>query len=315
MLTDDLLILGLAAALDAAFGEPPRPLHPVVWMGKAISLLERLAPRARPPREFVYGLGMAIIVTVVAGGVAAVAVAAARGVSAVAYVIVGALLLKGVSAVRELAASAERVRTPLAAGDLEGARNAVGAIVGRETAQLAPELVASAAVESVAENSTDAFIGPWFYFALFGVPGAVIYRAINTLDSMVGHRGRYEWLGKASAMLDTAANLVPARLAGLLIVAASVVAGRDGRGAWRVMWRDHGVTASPNAGWTMSAMAGALGVRLEKVGHYALGPSVEGRPPRPDDIRSATRIMWVTAALGLLVALGMAAALRAMATG
>ncbi|MDO8531179.1 MAG: adenosylcobinamide-phosphate synthase CbiB [Dehalococcoidia bacterium] len=314
MLTD-LLILGLAAALDAAFGEPPRPLHPVVWMGKAISLLERLAPRASPPREFVYGLGMAIIVTVVAGGVAAVAVAAARGVSAVAYVIVGALLLKGVSAVRELAASAERVRASLAAGDLEGARNAVRAIVGRETAQLAPEMVASAAVESVAENSTDAFIGPWLYFALFGVPGAVIYRAINTLDSMVGHRGRYEWLGKASAMLDTAANLVPARLTGLLIVAASVVAGCDGRGAWRVMWRDHGVTASPNAGWTMSAMAGALGVRLEKVGHYALGPSVEGRPPRPDDIRSATRIMWVAATLGLLIALGMAAALRALATG
>lgn len=311
MLTD-LLVLGLAAALDTAFGEPPRPLHPVVWMGKLISLLERLAPRGGPPREFVYGLGMALLVTAVAVGVAAVVMAATRGVSDIAYVVVGALLVKGVSAVRELAASAERVRAPLAAGDLDGARHAVGAIVGRETAQLLPEQVASAAVESVAESATDAFIGPWLYFALLGVPGAVLYRAVNTLDSMVGHRGRYEWLGKASALLDTSLNFVPARVAGLLVVAASFVAGRDGRGAWRVMWRDHGATASPNAGWTMSAMAGALGVRLEKVGYYALGDAT--RPPRPDDIRAATRVMWATAALGLLVALGLVAALRAMAT-
>jgi len=312
MLTD-LLVLGLAAALDAAFGEPPRPLHPVVWMGKAISLLERLAPRAGPPREFVYGLGMALLVAAVAGGVTAIVMAATRGVSDIAYVVVGALLLKGVSAVCELAASAERVRAPLAAGDLEGARHAVSAIVGRETLQLAPEQVASAAVESVAESTTDAFIGPWFFFALLGVPGAVLYRAVNTLDSMVGHRGRYEWLGKASALLDTALNFVPARLAGLLVVAASAVAGCDARGAWRVMWRDHGVTASPNAGWTMSAMAGALGVRLEKAGYYALGDAT--RPPRPDDIRAATRVMWATAALGLLVALGLVAALRTLATG
>lgn len=305
----DLLVLALAAALDAAFGEPPRRVHPVVGLGKAIAFLERCAPRGSAPREFLYGLGMAVLVPALASAVTLGVVALARGVSDIAYVIVGALLLKSTFAVRELAASAERVRLALAADALTRARSDVGAIVGRETEQLSPELVASAAVESVAENTTDSFLAPWFYFALFGVPGAVVYRTVNTLDSMVGHRGRHEWLGKASAKLDTAANYVPARLAGLLVVAASfLIPMQSGRGAWRTLRRDHAATASPNAGWTMSAMAGALGVRLQKVGHYSLGTPT--RPLQPEDVRAATRIMYVVAALGLLLTLCLAAAVR-----
>ncbi|MBI4308472.1 MAG: cobalamin biosynthesis protein [Chloroflexi bacterium] len=311
----ELLVLALAVFLDVAFGEPPRWAHPVVGLGKAISFLERRAPRGSALREFLYGLGVVVVTLAVAGGATYSIVWLVRSVSEAAYVVVGALLLKSAFAVRELATSAERVRAALAAGDLTGARSAVGAIVGRETDHLSPELVTSATVESVAENTTDSFLTPWLYFALFGIPGAIVYRAVNTLDSMVGHRGRYEWLGKAAAKLDTAANYVPARLAGLLIVVASFLAGHPpaaGQGAWRILRRDHARTASPNAGWTMSAMAGALGVQLEKVGHYRLGDPA--RPLRPDDVRAATRTMYVVAALGLGLALGLAAAVR-MAVG
>jgi adenosylcobinamide-phosphate synthase len=155
----------------------------------------------------------------------------------------------------------------------------------------------------VAENTTDSFIAPWLAFALFGLPGAVAYRAINTLDSMIGYHGKYEYLGKASARLDDLVNLIPARLSALLLVVGSaILPGQKVSRAWRIMWRDHRRTESPNAGWTMSGMAGALGVALEKVGHYRLGDPM--RPLEPQDITRAIQTMYLIACLGLSVALG-----------
>jgi adenosylcobinamide-phosphate synthase len=155
----------------------------------------------------------------------------------------------------------------------------------------------------VSENVTDSFIGPWLAFALFGLPGAVAYRAINTLDSMIGYHGKYEYLGKASARLDDLVNLVPARLTALLLVFSSaLLPGQRAASAWRIMWRDHARTESPNAGWTMSGMAGALGVELEKVGHYRLGDRT--RPLEPKDISRAIQTMYLVAGLGLSIAVG-----------
>ena len=157
-------------------------------------------------------------------------------------------------------------------------------------------------MESVSENMTDSFSAPWLFFALFGLPGAVAYRAINTLDSMIGYRGEYEFLGKVSARLDDLLNWIPARLTGLLLVLSSLfLPGQNAGGAWRTMWRDHSRTQSPNAGWTMSAMAGALGVELEKVGHYRLGDNT--RPVKAHDITQSIRSMYLVAVLGLAVAL------------
>jgi adenosylcobinamide-phosphate synthase len=129
----------------------------------------------------------------------------------------------------------------------------------------------SATVESVAENSCDSFFAPLLFFLLLGVPGAIGYRVINTLDAMIGHHGEYEYLGKFAARLDTVANFIPARITALAIVGASWICRQNASKAWRIMLRDRKNTESPNAGWTMGAMAGALDVQLEKVGYYKLG--------------------------------------------
>jgi adenosylcobinamide-phosphate synthase len=129
----------------------------------------------------------------------------------------------------------------------------------------------AATIESVAENASDSFVAPLFWFALLGLPGAVFYRAVNTLDAMIGYRGKYEWLGKTAARLDDALNFVPARITAGLLLAAAWLQRRDVRRAMRILARDGSRTETPNAGRPMAAMAGVLGVELTKPGHYRLG--------------------------------------------
>src|SRR5206468_2954454 len=156
---------------------------------------------------------------------------------------------------------------------------------------------ASAAVESVAENLTDALVAPVCFYLVFGLAGAAAYRAVNTADAMLGYRdGSLEWFGKLAARLDDVLNFVPARLAALGLVAGAVAAGEDARGALRMLRRDGALTASPNAGRTMAAMAGALGLTLGKRGAYRLG---EGRPPTAGDVARAVRVFAWAAGLTL----------------
>jgi adenosylcobinamide-phosphate synthase len=179
----------------------------------------------------------------------------------------------------------------------------MSALVSRDPSSITTEQAAAATVESVSENLTDSFVGPLLAFAMFGLPGAVAYRAINTLDSMIGYHGRYEYLGKASARVDDFINLIPARLTAMLLVTSSLVLpGQNISSAWRIMWRDHARTESPNAGWTMSGMAGALGITLEKVGYYRLGDQT--RAIEPQDITRAIHSMYLVAAEASLLAIG-----------
>ena len=200
---------------------------------------------------------------------------------------------------------AAKARWHLDRGDIQGARAQMPALVSRDPSGLTAQQATAATVESVSENISDSFLGPWLAFALFGLPGAFAYRAVNTLDSMIGYRGAYEYLGKVPARLDDLLNLVPARFSGLLLVGASaLLPGQQARAAWRIMWRDHGRTQSPYAGWAMSGMAGALGVQLEKVsseGGYVLGEST--RALESQDITRAVQSMYLVAAFGLVVAL------------
>ena len=181
-------------------------------------------------------------------------------------------------------------------GDLHAARALAGRdLVSRDTSLLDAGEVASAAIESVAENLTDSLVAPLLYYLVAGLPGAWAYRVINTADAMVGYRtGRLEYLGKVAARLDDVVNLLPARLAALALVMAARVAGADGRGARAVLSRDHARTASPNAGWTMSAMAGALGVTLAKRDAYRLG---DGTSPDASDVARAVRVAGAASAL------------------
>jgi adenosylcobinamide-phosphate synthase len=297
----NLLILLLALLIDLVLGEPPNPVHPVVWMGKLVSLLMKGAPGSQRSRtaQFLYG----VIVTVLTIGIFSVAayfvLAYIRNLNIVAYILVGAVLFKTMFSLRGLGKAALRVKNLLIEDKLPEARAAVKALVGRDTTQLDSGQVVSATVESVAENSCDSFVAPLLYFLLLGVPGALAYRAVNTLDNCIGFRGKYEYLGKFAARLDDVVNFVPARITAFIFVVAGWISRNDIRGAWRIMFRDHSKTASPNGGWTMGAMAGALGVQLEKVGYYKLGDS--GNLLLPATIDASVTIMMLMALIWTLV--------------
>jgi adenosylcobinamide-phosphate synthase len=196
-----------------------------------------------------------------------------------------AALLKTTFAERALLDAAAAVGRPLAAGDLPAARTALRALVSRDRDRLDAGLIAAAAIESVAENLSDSLTAPLLAYALGGLPAAAAYRAVNTADAMIGYHGRHEYIGKAAARLDDLLNLLPARLTALLL---AVAAGERRADALRVCRRDHRLTVSPNAGWPMAAMAGALDLALEKVGHYRLHAA--GRVPTAADISAACRL-------------------------
>ena len=301
---EELAVLALAVALDLVLGEPPAWAHPTVWMGRMTTILEKSAPR-----NGVVGVAAGALITLALAGLwGAAAYFAAEGlksIHSVVYILVGGALLKSTFSIRMLHREAAKARRCLDSGDIEAVRAQMPSLVSRDPSRLTAQQATAATVESVSENISDSFLGPWLAFALFGLPGAFAYRAINTLDSMIGYRGAYEYLGKAAARLDDLINLIPARLSGLLLVVASaLLPGQRAQNAWRIMWQHHGRTQSPNAGWTMSGMAGALGVQLEKVapdGGYKLGEST--RALEPQDITRAVQTMYVVAAFGLVLAL------------
>jgi adenosylcobinamide-phosphate synthase len=291
----DVGILFGAVAVDLIIGEPPALLHPVVWMGQFQTALRCLAPQ-RPLSAFAWGAFMAAAGPVLFGGATWLVLTYTDGMLRWTLAV---FLLKSSFAIRGLATAALRVSRTLSAADLEASRYTLSRLVSRPTQTLTPPLVAAAAIESVAENASDSIVAPLLFFALGGVPAAVAYRAVNTLDAMIGYRGHLEWLGKAGARLDDLANLVPARLtAATLVLAAPVGAGSSYR-ALAIWARDRALTESPNAGHPMAAMAGALGVELEKLDAYRLGA---GLPlPASRDIRRAVRIMSGVAVLAVML--------------
>lgn len=288
----------LAALIDWGFGEPPPTLHPVVWMGRLIAAAEPLILRGSSHRQLALG-------GLLAAGGAVAWFALGWTVDRLAtrsalWLPLQAWLLKCSLAWRALDEAAAAVERQLRAGDLAGARVALRSLVSRETATLDAEQVAAAAIESVAENVGDSLVGPVLAYLAGGLGGALAYRWLNTADAMVGYRGRFEWAGKPAARLDDLANLLPARLAAALLVAA----GGDRRGALRVLAADRRQTASPNAGWPMAAMAGALGRALEKPGHYRLNAAAP--PPCSADIAAARRLAghaWLVFVVALVGAL------------
>lgn len=305
------LVLVLAVALDRLLPEPPSSVHPVVWTGRAITTLERWAPES-PRAAFMYGCVIVAAVVGISSALAWLLVTALVWVGPLAYVVGGAVALRTTFAVRGLSAAADETRRALEEDRIDEARASLRSLVSRDPTSLSAPLVAASAIESVAENTTDSFVGPWLAFGLFGVPGAMAYRAVNTLDSMIGYRGRYEYLGKAAARLDDAVNLVPARVSALLLLASGALGRLPVSRAWRTVRRDRSRTASPNAGVTISAMAGLLGTRLEKPGHYRIGEGL--REPEPGDIGEAVRIAERAALLALVLVFGLLAA-RHVITG
>ena len=318
-----LAVLG-GFGLDLLLADPAWMPHPVVGMGKAIAALEsglrRLFP-ATPAGERAAGRVLAAVLPVGTFALTAGALALAYRLHPAAGFGLELLWCWQALALRGLAGESGKVYAELARDDLPAARKAVSRIVGRDTAALTAEGVTKAAVETVAENFSDGVAAPLLYLLIGGAPLGLAYKAVNTMDSMVGYKNkRYIDFGRAAAHLDDAANFLPARLAALLWIAAAGLAGFDAKNAWRIWRRDRFCHASPNSAQTESACAGALGVQLAGpafyFGEYYDKPTIGdgSRPVEPADILRANRMLYLAGflalGLGLALRLGVLALLR-----
>ena len=295
--------------LDALFGDPAWLPHPVVYMGKAISKLETfLRPRLpkTPQGELLGGAIVAFCLPVGTFLLTGLVCWGAARLHPLLGLAVQMFWCGQALAARGLVQESTNVYKELKKPDLPGARKAVSRIVGRDTAELTAEGVTKAAVETVAENASDGVIAPLLYMLIGGAPLALTYKAINTMDSMLGYKNeKYLYFGRVPAKLDDAANYLPSRLAALLWVAAAAFTHNDAKGAWKIWRRDRRNHASPNSAQTESACAGALGVQLAGpayyFGEYYAKPTIGDalRPIEPEDILRANRMMYVASSFAL----------------
>jgi adenosylcobinamide-phosphate synthase len=297
----------IAFALDAILGDPQWMPHPVRMIGKFAAGLERPL-RSLFRNAFLAGLLLWSIVFMAVGLIAAALLFAAYRIHPSAGDIIGIILLYFGFAGRDLLDHGSRVYRALVAGNLREARRRVSMMVGRDTAGLDQKGIARAAVESIAENLVDGVTAPVFYAILAGPVGLWLYKAINTLDSMFGHKDeRYLYFGRASAKIDDVANYLPARLTALLVPVAAFLTGGSPRHSFRILQRDGRKHASPNAGLSEAAFAGALGVPLGGMNYY--DGKAEYAPTMGEEkeilaahhIRRAIRMMALTALLFLML--------------
>lgn len=282
MITFLLQAFLLAVAIDLFFGEPKAKYHPVVWIGTFIGFLKE-----HPPKRFkvLYGFIIAFLTI-------GLTVAIGYGVTVILYqvspliaLLVTAFLLKSTFSLSFLWSISKDIYDDLKSGNFDSAKAKLPALVGRNVSKLNGDQMSSCVVESLGESFVDGIFAPLFYFALFGLPGALAYRAINTLDSMVGYKDeKHRQIGMASARIDDVANYIPARLSVILITGLGTLIGNPIR-ALKVAFRDARNTPSINSGWPMAAYAGSLGVRLEKIGYYVLGEGL--KPVQVQDIPRA----------------------------
>lgn len=303
----------LGFLLDLLLADPLWMPHPVVYMGKAITGLEKglrkLFPYS-PTGEFWAGVVLAAILPVASFGLSLLAIGLLNRVHPALGFALEVMWCWQCLAVKGLAVESKAVCRKLTTGTLEEARVQVARIVGRDTAELTEKGVIKAAVETVAENFSDGVAAPLFYLLLGGAPLGLCYKAVNTMDSMVGYKNdKYLYFGRAAAKLDDAANYLPARFSAFLLMAGALLTGQDAKAAYKIWRRDKRKHASPNSAQTESAMAGALGIQLAGPASY-FGKVVDKptigdplREPEPSDILRANRMLY-TASLLCLVLLG-----------
>ena len=297
MIFESILIVSLALGLDFAVGDPKSKFHPTAWIG---TLIAKLTPFAKNS-EKLGGVVLVLVVTTVASGILialdfGIKLITIDYVSFVLSILIGTILLKTTIAIRGMEKHAIAVVESIECNNIEAARDNLALIVKRNTKTLDKNHVLSGVLESVSENTVDGVTGPLFYYALFGLPGAFVYRAVNTIDSMIGYKNSiFKNVGWFGANCDKVLNFIPARLTALIMVLAAMIIGNDWRKSYQIMTRDGSKTESPNAGYPMAALAGALQTKFEKIDHYILG---EGNLQlTTDHIKSGIVLMKVTSIL------------------
>lgn len=310
-----------AVGLDLIAGDPRWLPHPVRGIGALAALVEKAA-RKIIRSEFIAGLAAVPLVLIPAGAVAFGIIAVARILHPAAGDVAAIMILYTTLAARDLTAHSGAVYKALKAGDLKLGREKVAMMVGRDTENLDEAEVSRAAIESVAENTVDGVTAPMFYALLAGPVGAIVYKAINTLDSTFGYKNeRYMRFGRASAKLDDVANYIPARLTALLLPAAAALTGLNAKNAIIMIFRDGKKHPSPNSGLCEAGTAGALGIRLGGLNYYfgeasekpALGDA--GSAISAEHIRLANRLMYATYFLCLAAFIGLRVAIEKLITG
>ena len=314
MIIAHTVALGIGFLLDLIFGDPNFALHPIRLMGGLISALEKairgILPKTKSG-EFIGGILMVLFVIVVSGGVPLAILFFAYRFNVFLGVAIETVICYFMLAASSLKKSSMKVYSSLMRGDIEGARKDVSMIVGRDTQSLDDVGITKAAVETVAENTSDGVIAPLIYMTIGGAVFGCIYKAINTMDSMVGYKNdKYINFGKAAAKLDDAVNYIPSRISAGLMIFASKLLGLDSKNASYIHKRDAHKHASPNSAQTESVMAGALRIQLAGDAYYFgelykkpfIGDSI--KDVQYTDIMHANRLMYMTAVIALVICLG-----------
>ncbi|CDC21385.1 cobalamin biosynthesis protein CobD [Eubacterium sp. CAG:274] len=297
--------------LDTIIGDPYKLPHPIRWIGSFISILEKLCRKIAKSNTMLMILGaiLVFIVVFVSGGITLLVLKLAS-FNKYAYLIVSSVICYYMLAGKSLKTESMKVYKAFENNDTEGARKAVSMIVGRDTQSLTKEGIIKAAVETVAENSSDGVVAPLIYMLIFGPVGGVVYKAVNTMDSMIGYvEEKYFYIGKFAAKLDDVLNYIPARISGILVIISAFILRYDYKNAFRIFKRDRRKHASPNSAQTESAMAGALGVQLAGdatyfgVVHKKPYIGDKKREIENEDIKRANDIMYTMTIICLVVGL------------
>lgn len=304
-----IFALLFAFLLDQLIGELPNKYHPVVWMGNWIKLFSSRVLKSRRIRhnnlyEFLFGTVLMILGILVFSVPLFFFEKLIEPLPDLLQGLILGLFLKPVFSLHDLLKAAGEIQEMLNLGRIEDARRLVSwHLVSRDTSGLSKAQICSATIESVAENLTDSFLSPILAFSIGGLPFAWAYRLVNTGDAMIGyHAEKWEYLGKFTARLDDILNFIPARIAAGLICISAFFNRMDYKKAFWITHQEHGRTSSPNAGWTIAAAAGALNVRLEKIGMYILNE--KGSDPNSENILQSCRLIFWAAVTGLFLAVG-----------
>ena len=277
MILEPIVIVAFALGIDFVFGDPKNKYHPTAWIG---TLIAKLTPLAKNQNMYVEKLGGIFVVVITVGVVVTLLLILDTGISLlttdwVTIVVSGVvvvILLKTTIAIRGMEKHVKAVLESLDQNNLDMARTNLSMIVKRNTKNLDKNHVISGVLESISENTVDGITGPLFYFALFGLPGAFVYRVINTVDSMIGYKTDiFKNVGWFGATCDTILNYIPSRLTGLVMIISAAILQNNWKESYKIMIRDGKKTESPNAGYPMAALAGALETKFEKINHYKLG--------------------------------------------